>query len=139
MPSPKSILLEGKAILDPVLGKAGFEWRLQAEGQGSGGGFCRAEYIRKPWRLSLSFRHSLGLVTYHLGARSLEHADYMRLVLDEGQPSQYPGFSQDPLDGFRHLASDLTKHGKIFLDGQREAFEDLLARAAANKGTSRLP
>jgi hypothetical protein len=31
--------------------------------------------------------------------------------------TEYPGFSDDPLDGFRHLRADLEKHGSSFLTG----------------------
>jgi hypothetical protein len=40
--------------------------------------------------------------------------------------SAYPGFSADPLDGFRRLASDLERFGDEFLKGTDQHF---LARA----------
>ena len=40
----------------------------------------------------------------------------MRYVAGKGIAA-YPGFSQDPLDGFRHLSEDLKKYGADFLSG----------------------
>ncbi len=34
----------------------------------------------------------------------------------------YPGFSDDPLDGFRHLRDDLVEYGKDFLIGSDDDF-----------------
>ena len=56
------------------------------------------------------------MVSYHLGSSRISHEDYMRHIAGKGTAS-YPGFSQDPLDGFRHLADDLIKFGTDFLSG----------------------
>ena len=53
----------------------------------------------------------------------------MRELLGGGSAHHYPGFSDDPLDGFRHLAHDLENFAGDFLIGSGE----VLARAAAKE------
>jgi hypothetical protein len=62
----------------------------------------------------------LGLVTYHLADASLSHEDYMRCVARD--KAEYPGFSEDPMDGFKHLANDLEKFASDFLSGSGQEF-----------------
>ena len=52
----------------------------------------------------------------------------MRVVGAKGS-NQYPGFSSDPIDGFRHLAHDLGKFCQSFLAGPDEEFNGLASRA----------
>ena len=88
----------------------------------------------------MHFRQSLGLVTYHLGETSLSHEDYMWAVSGRRWSTEYPGFSIDPLDGFRHLRADLEKHGSSFLTGSDQDFLDDVGRATLLKKSSpRLP
>jgi hypothetical protein len=47
----------------------------------------------------------------------------MRSVVPKGERPQYPGFSDDPLDGFRHLAHDLRKYCADFLVGSGADFQ----------------
>lgn len=89
---------------------------------GSGGEFGETAYTRENRRLELHFRYSLGLVVYHVGTVSLPHEDYMRAVLGRGGANQYPGFSEDPLDGFRHLRHDLARYWSEFLTGSELDF-----------------
>ena len=72
--------------------------------------------------LELHFRHSLGLVRYHIGSSSIVHEDYMWSAIGRRHASEYPGFSTDPLDGFRHLLHDLESHGTDFLQGSDAEF-----------------
>jgi hypothetical protein len=66
------------------------------------------------------FRHSLGMVTYHLDSLSMSHQEYMRSVIGRPNASHYPGFSDDPMDAFRHLQLDLEEHYVDFLEGSDE-------------------
>ena len=89
--------------------------------------------------MELHFRHSLGQVTYHLDDVSLAHADYMRALQVS---NAYPGFSDDPVDGFRHLLSDLTNYAEDFLKGPGEQFTRCAEQAAHLRslpGFKRLP
>jgi hypothetical protein len=104
--NPKDNLTAGATILAPLLGSHGFTFEFRDEGRGSGGFFAWGEFVREDRRLELHFRHSLGLVTYHVGPLHARHETYMK-QLDVLGRNQYPGFSDDPLDGFRHLANDL--------------------------------
>jgi hypothetical protein len=54
--------------------------------------------------------------------------------------SNYPGYSNDPIDGFRHLAADLEEFGQAFLAADSAEFLEHVAHAAMLKiGSSRLP
>ncbi len=138
MPDPEQILSEGCLLLDPLLRDHGFAFRRGPVGRSSGGRFARGSYLRGERRLDLSFRHALGLVTYHVGGLSLSHDAYVRAV--GGGPGAYPGFSSDPLEGFRHLRDDLLRFGQPFFTGSREAFAALVEQAAARpRGFKALP
>ena len=73
------------------------------------------------------------MVTYHVGERHVEHPAYMRAVLGPDGGNQYPGFSAEPLDAFRHLANDLTKFCGGFLSGSEEDFEAIANKVAAER------
>lgn len=124
--TPEAALQIGREILDPVLEPLGFRFSENLAGKGSGGYFAFAEYSNGDRRLELHFRQSLGLVRYHFGSISLSHEDYMATKLGGRGLSQYPGFSSDPIDGFRHLREDLAAHGGEFLSGDRDAFGKLV-------------
>ncbi len=89
---------------------------IRKNSQGSGGPSAEGRFISGTKQLELHFRWSLGLVTYHVGDRSLSHEDYMR-SLKMHRKAEYPGFSKEPLEAFRHLASDLTRFCQNFLQG----------------------
>ena len=125
---PSEILLAGIKELDSIMVPHGFAFVLLQEGKSSGGSFANGEYWRGNRRLELHFRWSLGLVTYHVGNVSLGHEDYIRALLGTSKvrgQSSYPGFSTDPMDGFRHLREDLERFGDIFLTGSDEEFQSL--------------
>ena len=142
MTDPGKILEAGRSILDPVLESHGFSWTSGAAGSSSGGRFASGEYVRGNRRLEIHFRYSLGLVTYHVGTHSVDHPSYMRALLGPGGRNQYPGFSNDPLDGFRHLSNDLRHFCSAFLSGTDAEFEAIAQKAAAEAqlpGIKRLP
>lgn len=119
----QAYLNAGVELLAPLLESHGFSFVPLTGGKGSGGWSASGEFRRDRGdelrRLELHFRYSVGLVTYHVGARSLTHADYMRALRAS---NQYPGFSDDPLDGFRHLLYDLEHFAGDFLDGPGDVF-----------------
>jgi hypothetical protein len=126
--SPTELLERGVAELTPVLGPAGFEFIQSDEGVDNGGPFASGEFLRGDRRLELHVRSSVGLVRYHFGEESLSHEDLVRGVraLDGiSAEGQYPGFSTDPMAGFRHLRHDLELFGAIFLRGGAKAFRAL--------------
>jgi hypothetical protein len=127
-------LVKGAAIVSASL--PGFRFEERAEGVGSGGAFAWGEFVRDDRRLELHFRRSLGLVTYHLGNHALSHEGYLRAMGVPPGANQYPGFSDDPLDGFRHLAHDLRAFVSEFVRGdavtlQRAAPEEMAHATAA--------
>jgi hypothetical protein len=125
--SPDEALAAGVAILSPLLERHEFVYVPGATGAGSGGHFAAGDFRRARVadvrRLELHFRHSLGL----------SHADYMRAL---GVRGAYPGFSQDALDGFRHLLSDLTAQAGGFLAGPKAEFARCVEAAAHRNSIS---
>ena len=112
-------LEKGAAIIVTLLAAHAFALGPIQSGVGSGGSFASCEFIRDNRRLRLNFRYSLGLVEYQLDDVSLSHEDYMWSVHGQRGAGNYPGFSKDPLDGFRHLAADLAQYGQDFVFGCR--------------------
>jgi hypothetical protein len=91
--------------------------------------------------LELHCRYSLGLVTYHLGDLTLGHEDYMRSLLGPAGPNRYPGFSEDPLEGFEHLRHDIECYALDFVAGSGDEFRRCAKEAqrwAALTGPQRL-
>ena len=117
-----------------------FSDSLTAAGGGSGGAYASAEFLRGDRRLEVHFRYSLGMVSYHVGNVSLSHEDYMWSVMRKRGASHYPGFSNDPLDGFRDLRRDLEEYGAAFLTGTDADFLKCVKNAALLKNSGlRLP
>ncbi|HYX71259.1 MAG TPA: hypothetical protein VE732_00690 [Nitrososphaera sp.] len=119
----------GCKILDRVMNPQGFYLMEGASGQSSGGNFASGEYVKGDRRLEIHLRYSLGLVTYHIGALSLTHESYMRVLLGKNGGNQYPGFSNDPLEGFRHLSHDLSNFCGDFLNGSGKEFERCVVKS----------
>jgi len=112
---PEATLRQGASILTPALQPLGFRFDVVQVDESSGGPFAVWVFDRGDRSIELHVRSALGIVMYRVGDASLEHRAFMDElgVVDRA----YPGFSDDPLDGFRHLLEDLRKHGESFLDG----------------------
>jgi len=139
---PSEVLNRGATILEPVLRPHGFVFVERGTGKGSGGEFAWGEFVHGDRRLELHFRYSLGLVTYHVGQMSVAHEHLMRTIVGSVGGNEYPGYSTDPLDGFRHLRHDLERYGSAFLTGTNAEFSALVHQAAVlaeRKGFGALP
>jgi hypothetical protein len=123
-------LNKGGLILSELLLDYGFAFNCKTFGASSGGRYASGEFRRDNRILELHFRYSLGMVTYHLDDVLLSHEAYMLSVLGQARGSRYPGFSGDPLDGFRHLRDDLAQYGKDFLAGSDDEFLQHIERSA---------
>jgi hypothetical protein len=126
--TPKELLERGVVELAAVLEPAGFVYIDGGDGSDSGGPSASADFLGRDRRLEIHVRFSLGQVRYHFGDYSISHEDLVRGVRGTEQidgPSQYPGFSDDPLDGFRHLRADLERFGAVFLTRGAKAFRAL--------------
>ncbi len=55
-------------------------------------------------------------MTYRVGRASVNHEALMKYA-GHYADAKYPGYSTEPLDAFRHLASDLQKFGDDFMFG----------------------
>ena len=129
---PVDSLEAGRRVLDPLMTNAGFRFVPGPAGKGSGGHFASGSYVRGARQLEVHFRWSLGLVTYHFDDRELSHEAFMWSVLGGAAGNKYPGFSEDPMQGFRDLADDLERHGREFLVGSDEALKQRFDHAAAH-------
>ena len=118
----------GAGLLAPVLEPHGFRFVAGEADRGSGGLFAQGAFVRGARRLEFSARYALGEVLYRAPSVALSHADYMRVVAGGERPA-YPGFSDNPLDGFRHLATDLGRFGAVFLVGADAEFAAVAAQA----------
>lgn len=121
-------------IVGVVLNPHGFVFEPGGQGNGSGGPAAWGAFVRGSQTIEFHFRYSLGLVSYSWDGAVLGHSDYLRGL---GAKGAYPGFSDDPLDGFRHLAEDLAGPLSSFTTGDRTQF--LGAIEAARAPRSRLP
>jgi hypothetical protein len=128
----KDLLARGRAILDPLLLAHGFVFEAGESDVGSGGPFARGAYVRGEHRLAFSVRWHLGEVTYTVGPSRISHEELMRVVAGP-RAAKYPGFSNDPLDGFRDLRDDLQAHGQAFLREMDEEFHAFVARASRSQ------
>jgi hypothetical protein len=138
--APQEKLKAGIELIDDLMRFHGFIYSPTAAGIGSGGQFASGEFQRGNRRLELHYRYSLGLVTYHVGDLTLSHEDYMWSMLGRRHKSEYPGFSKEPLDDFRHLRTDLEHYCTDFLSGADADFASRVQQADALKKTaSRLP
>src|SRR6478735_3612053 len=99
------MLTEGRRILDPVLVPAGFLFTMTASADGSGGHYAVGRYSARKRFLELHTRWALGIVRYGIRDQWIEHSQLMGALGVRAQAA-YPGFSDDPLDGFRHLRED---------------------------------
>lgn len=132
MKSACDVLEAGVQILAPALSQHGFKFEFGESGQSSGGDFAVGSFSKGDRRLELHFRRALGLVAYHCAGRSLSHTEYIRAMPLARGANAYPGYSSDPLDGFRHLHQDLERFGAAFLSGPTSEFVALADWVASN-------
>ena len=133
---PGEVVEQGCIILDGVLSKFGFNHGDIVRGKSSGGDYATTTYLNGERKLQIHFRYSLGLVTYHFGAFSLLHEDYMKALLGTRGGNQYPCYSDEPLDAFRGLASDLETYASAFLTGDSASFGEFVKSAKMHAGKS---
>jgi hypothetical protein len=127
--SPLEILRQGIEILNPVMRAHGFTYTACGSGPSSGGDFARGSFKKDNRIIEIHFRHSLGLVTYHIGPDSLRHEVFMRALLGQAGGNRYPGFSSDPISGFHGLRYDLEHFVSDFLNGAGNDFRRCVSEA----------
>ena len=138
--NPAEILAAGVSLLQNFMVSHQFVYTATVSGDSSGGRFASGEFRRGNRWLELHFRDSLGLVTYHAGPVSLGHDDYMWSVLGRRWMSKYPSVSDDPMQAFRDLLSDMEQHASIFLTGSDSDFLRLVKHSdELRKATPRVP
>jgi len=140
--TPVDMLREGCGLLEPVMRRHGFSFKEGPAGVSSGGPSASGVYVNENQKLEIHFRFSLGLVTYHFGPTSLDHESYMHALLGTNGGNKYPGFSEDPFDAFKGLASDLENFATAFLNGNFEEFSRCVKATEERKkipGFARLP
>jgi hypothetical protein len=142
MNKPVEILKQGVEILSPFMESKDFIYRFDGSGRGSGGDFAIGKFTKGDRCLEFSFRYSLGNVFYRIGKYEIEHDTYMKF-LGKKDDAKYPGFSDEPLDGFKHLCNDIENFSSDFLSGDGKQFvefakELLIDPDKFNKGFSEL-
>jgi len=125
-----AILDAGSKIVGVVIEPHGFVWTLGKTHQGHPGNAARGAFVKGDRQLELGFRWSLGPVTYRIGTVSVIHEALMKYAGHYAE-AEYPGFSTDPFDAFRHLAGDLKKFGGDFMFGDGET---IIAAGKAKAG-----
>ena len=128
MRDPVEVLAEGSALLAPVLNPLGYSLADTNQGKGSGGPFAIARWVAGERSIETHVRMALGIVEYRWGGLKLSHQQYLRV---RGVKGSYPGFSDDPIDGFRHLAADLAGPVHPMLVCDHAEFADLVEAADA--------
>lgn len=111
-----AILDAGAKIVGVVIEPHGFVWARGKTHAGHPGNAARGVFVKGDRQLELGFRWSLGPVMYRVGTASVSHEALMKYSGHHAE-AEYPGYSTDPLDAFRHLASDLQRFGDDFVFG----------------------
>jgi hypothetical protein len=132
------ILRSGAGILSDFMTSRGFVYIQETAGRSSGGNFASGAYVRRDRKLEIHYRHSLGLVSYHIGTSSLRHETLMRALLGPEGGNHYPGFSDDPMDAFRDLLHDLEHFAADFLSGPGQIFKQCVLDARAARRLNRI-
>lgn len=132
--TPSDALLEGVALLNPVLVPHGFSFSLGACGSSSGGAFASGSFSRDNRSLELHFRFGLGMVTYRIGEAEIDHESFLRHSGKWAQRS-FPNFGSVPSESFLALAQDLSRFFSDFLSGNGEYFRSIVSarNASPNK------
>ena len=129
------MLQRGSKFLSASLDSAGFLASEIESGKGSGGPAAWRRFVNGNRDIEVHFRLSLGLVSYQWNDVALSHGELLRAL---GIKGTYPGFSTDPMDGFKHLAADLSGPLAPFVHGDFEWWQHAIA-TAAQPPQSRLP
>jgi hypothetical protein len=132
------VFRSGLEILRPTLSLHGFaaideHAHQHASIVDRGENVVRGGFEREDRRLEFELWYSLQGVTYRIGGLWLTHEAYMLALGVTDGASAYPGFSDDPLDGFRHLKTDLESFAREFLSGDAS----ILRRVAADEAGRR--
>jgi hypothetical protein len=132
------LLRRGCDILDGVMFPHGFTRAEECEQQEpsiTGGGpiVARGGFVRHDRRLELEVWFELRRVVYCDGNLWLEHVPYLRALGVAAGANFYPGFSDDPLDSFRHLAKDLECFAGEFLSADAATLRRAAVAAAAQR------
>jgi hypothetical protein len=122
----------GVELLSPVLVRYGFVYHAGEVDRGSGGLYAHGGFARANRSLEFSVGHALGEVRCRVDAATLFHDNFARAAVGRGQ-ARYPGFSDDPLDGFRDLATGLVRFGSVVIAGTTAEFAAIVAEAECTR------
>ena len=133
---PNRVVLRFQAsleLLSPVLVPYGFVLSGRRSRSRQRRTLCPWRLARANRSLEFSVRHALGEVRYRVDAATLLHEDFARAGVGRGQ-ARYPGFSDDPLDGFRDLATDLVRFGSASSPAPPRSLRALVPRKPSVPG-----
>jgi hypothetical protein len=111
-----AILDAGAKIVGVVIEPLGFVWALGKTHAGHPGSAARGAFVKGDRQLEVGFRWSLGPIIYRVGGAAVNHEALVKYA-GHSTEAEYPGYSTDPLDAFRHLASDVKNFGGDFMFG----------------------
>jgi hypothetical protein len=131
---------EGVQVLRPLMSSHGFEFGGEYGHQyysivGRGEEVVRGEFSRGNRRLELEVWYSLGPVNYRIGDLWLTHESYLRALGVPAGLNAYPAFSDDPVEGFRHLKLDLENFASEFLAADAPVFIAAASQEATHRPT----
>lgn len=122
-------------MLRPILSPFGYALVETSQGKGSGGLVATGRWVAGERVIETHVRWALGIVVYRWGDLELTHQEFLRV---RGLDGAYPGFSDDPMDGFRHLAADLAGPARPLLACDHSEFAAMVEIAGVTP-TRRLP
>ncbi len=111
-------LVRGLDIIDPFLTLHGFEFENYENGQGTGGQFTVATFLKGRKKFIINYRYSIGQVTYQYDSSKICHDFYLD-QLGLADRKKLPDFrSDDKLLAFTHLLYDFEFLIEDFFDGE---------------------
>src|SRR5665647_567541 len=103
---PLKDLVEGLEIIDPFLTRHGFEFESYENGQGLGGQFTVATFVKGRKKFILSYHASIGEVVYQFDNASVCHDFYMDKLGLAGKKKLPDFHSENKLLAFKSLLHD---------------------------------
>src|SRR6266571_9517877 len=127
----------GVELLSPVLVPYGFVYQASEVDRGSGGLYAHGGSHERTvrWNSACAMRSVRSAIASMLPRYCTKY--FARAAVGRGQ-ARYPGFSDDPLDGFRDLATDLVRFGSVFLAGTTAEFAALVTKAERTRPPARV-
>jgi hypothetical protein len=133
---PHRVSRAGSELLRPLLEGYGYEIGPEETARGSGGPAAVVRWVADDRWIETHVRTGLGIVRYGFGDEYIEHRDFLRWA---GAAGAYPGYGDDPVQGFVRLLADLEGPVRPLLLVTRVEFERIRNRIASSPPKRGLP